>query len=230
MEQTNILSAEKKVRGVVEDIVRKKELEFEDLPKLTNAYEYVRNNNDSNELPYHNFYHTLCVVKNCYTGALKLGLALFETYELILAALFHDYNHSGGELTDDLNISKALNGFESFLIYDGNFEQHLYDKVSEIIKVTQFPFVREPSTDQEKIIRDADLMQCYEESWYEHIIMGLRQEIEVSSKKEISVKEMLENQLKFISSSTFYTEWGQERFEKEWPSLAIVIKELIEKT
>lgn len=79
---------------------------------------YITENNDT-ENYYHNNKHMLDVFNN--------SMMLFDQYKkeyelktldkicLGLAALFHDYKHSGGKLKDDENIEIALDELKKYL-------------------------------------------------------------------------------------------------------------------
>jgi len=55
----------------------------------------VLENNEANNLPYHNLYHTMYVAYNSYKIAVPEILTEEKVRVQILAALFHDFNHSG---------------------------------------------------------------------------------------------------------------------------------------
>jgi len=152
-------------------------------------YELLVSFNTSNNLPYHNFYHAECVFLNCYEGALLSNLEEDEIRGLCVAALFHDFNHSGGNLTDDKNITEAIKGLEIAQKYASSAHLGL-NKLSletaiNAIKITEYPYVKEPSTVPEQIIRDADLMQIYEEDRRTLLkqYLGLKAELELKSYK-----------------------------------------------
>lgn len=75
------------------------------------AKKYLLENNISNN-PYHNNEHIINVFNNCiflfdmYKDQYKL--TIYDKLNLGMAALFHDFGHSGGKLTDKENIQIAL--------------------------------------------------------------------------------------------------------------------------
>src|ERR1017187_2297764 len=75
-------------------------------------FEFLSSLNCSNFLPYHNFYHASCMLLNCYEGACHEQLVGDELRGLCVGALFHDFNHSGGKLTDTRNVAIALEGLK----------------------------------------------------------------------------------------------------------------------
>jgi len=87
-------------------------------PIFKDAYNYVLKTNNGNRNPYHNNEHTLFVFNVCmklfdiYKKEYKLKSR--DRYALGLAAIFHDYNHSGGKLKDSDNIKLALEGIYQY--------------------------------------------------------------------------------------------------------------------
>jgi len=157
-------------------------------PLLKEAFRYVLAANTSYMAPYHNTWHIMCVVK--YTDWLlrsEKNSGLYEQEDeldelaLLLAALFHDVNHTAGKESDDVNVQNskyAFNDFISVIDSEDIREEWLKARVHKLIDATQFPYVIpkfELSHDQ-KIIRDADLMQVYESDMFYCIIIGMGRE------------------------------------------------------
>ena len=70
--------------------------------RLKSALSYILKNNKSIDLPYHNLQHTLCMLNRLDEYRSFAPIPSNYEYELIqIAILFHDFNHSGGKLTDD---------------------------------------------------------------------------------------------------------------------------------
>lgn len=179
--------------------------------KVKHAFEYVKKNNTSNNLPYHNWYHALCMVEKCIEGADYHNLPYRSIRHLILAALFHDFDHTGGKSTDDININRALKGLQ---LYEDNFFSDITSietlEVKEFIRATEYPYVMEPICIEQKIIRDADLMQCLRPTWKEMIIDGLRQEMSIKLGKDLTEEEMCKGQSKFLDAIRPHSGWGKD--------------------
>jgi hypothetical protein len=131
--------------------------------------------------PYHNLTHELQVVWwsfVCYTNAYPSAVSDDpddELQHLLMAALFHDHNHSGGRFTDDTNVrlaqlfvsGPAFHGaspaaLES--VFGSPYAIEQEKRVNAIITVTEFKdgkFTHEPKTLAQRCIRDADLMAIY---------------------------------------------------------------------
>lgn len=164
--------------------------------------------NPSNNLPYHNKYHAECMVKNCYEGAQYYNLPWDTTRNLLLAAIYHDFGHTGGEEPDSENIRRAL--------HHGLFSirKEVPKILIDCILCTEYPFTVEPYTIEQRIIRDADLMQFRFGDWQEMLFTSLRKEIEVQYGRSISDEEMLKGMKDFwINKAKFHTDWGREIFE-----------------
>lgn len=180
------------------------------------AFYFVRDKNTSNNLPYHNWYHALCMVEKCVEGADYHNLPYRSIRHLIMAALFHDYEHSGGKEIDSINIDRAVRGWKTYA-YAMLREMPSIDiqEVEHIIEVTEYPYVREPICIEQKIIRDADLMQSFRPSWEEMIIDGLREEMSIKHGVEITKEEMCDGQIAFLKKVRALSDWGyHEMFEE----------------
>ena len=175
----------------------KKEIDqiFDDVKK------YISENNKT-ENAYHNNKHMIDVFNNAMT--------LFDEYQkehkltendklnLGLAALFHDFNHSGGKLKDDENIEIALGELKKWL--DATDNSNLYKAVKKIIIATEFPH-KDINTDiLQKIIRDADTMGGISEDW-SNIVKSLAKEYNKT------LEEFIPIQIKFLDTVKFNTEY-----------------------
>jgi hypothetical protein len=191
--------------ATTEELARRFDVSYE--------YRHVRDYNKSKDLPYHNWYHTMCMVNRCLDGANYHNLPYRSMRSLFVAALFHDYNHSGGEEEDSINIFRAINGLKNCGVTQGVY----LHEVEEIIRVTEYPYVLEPVCIEHRIIRDADLMQgFFIETWEAMIIDGLREEMQVKLKAEITRSEMCLGQIEFLRKAVAHSKWGySEFFEKE---------------
>lgn len=181
-----------------------KELNLENYLKILLKY------NNSNDLPYHNFYHHLCVMKNCYEICQGLDLGEINGEELRLlckAALVHDFNHSGGKFKDEVNVQNAI---EAFWYNFPNEKSENIKIINEIIKATQYPYVIEEKdlTLLQMIIRDADLLQVCEDNWLQQIIFGLKNEM------NINLETILKESKDFWSNINFHTSIATNKLDK----------------
>lgn len=176
---------------------------------LGNYFGIVINKSSSNSAPYHNLYHVLCMVKNCYYIANDEGLDTNEIKKILLACLFHDFNHSMGEKSDEENVKNAIVAFEKYSEEDDATNQ----EVIQMIKSTQYPYIIPESVlgIKEKIIRDADLLQWCEDNHLQQIVFGL---LKTEMKNTGNLKKNLEGQIKFINSIKMHTNWAKRKFDK----------------
>lgn len=186
--------------------------------RLNHALAYVQIENPSNLVPYHNLDHCLTVTKWCGRLASIVNLPEEEEKALILAAIFHDFDHTAGKEEDDVNIQRALKGLNRFCEIH-RVECAIRDLAIANIQVTQFPFIHEPQTLAQKIIRDADILQSLEPNRVEVLVDGLRKELEVKFRRKITRSEFCENQVSFLEGIKLYTTPAQVMFDAAKPYL-----------
>ena len=127
---------------------------------------------------------------------------------LLIASLFHDFDHSGTMGDDDLNIIKAIRGLEKHIVLA---DKSSLEEIKGIIRATQYPY--DVASDKlnlsGQIIRDADLSQAFSVAWIQQVIFGLAAEW---GKKPI---EVLGSQTPFLKSLRLHTKWAQIQFPQE---------------
>lgn len=166
--------------------------------------------NDTVDLPYHNRYHTMSMVVNCYDASQYYNLPWQTIRTLLTAAIFHDYRHTGGKEPDNVNISRAVSGFLKF--------SHGSDNQTEVvqhIRCTEYPFKIAPVSIEQKILRDSDLVQGLMPDGWDMVMNKLKEELEVSYRRLITDQEMIAGQLEFMSKIHFYTDWAEDNFRFE---------------
>lgn len=206
-----ILTDIMQLRATFNHLLRKHNLEF--------VWEYVLENNIGAKNTYHNNDHMM------YVAIKSVELFLLETKEgmgdthmpipaLLVAGMLHDINHSGGEEEDDVNIERALAVLDSMA---GTLDEKHYTgfsaDVESIIQVTQYPFVLDPDTLEEKCIRDADILYSTTPNAVGVIMEGLRSEMVAKLGRLYSRREFVEGQAKFIASVQMFTNIGRAQFE-----------------
>lgn len=180
---------------------------------LQKAFAYIVDNSTSNYLPYHNLNHLLTVLKYVDSLAQEEGIYFDKRMPLHIAALFHDVNHSGGKLSDAENIQNALDAFEKFhawLPYTMTPEELILTR--ENITATQFPYVQANSiiTHQQKIMRDADMMQQFEYNWINQTTLGLAME------SNTDIRKFIHHQRHFLESTIFLTPSANDFKARNW--------------
>ena len=157
--------------------------------------------------PYHNFRHMTHVLWLCY-DACKFYRAVLtprEIRNILIGALFHDFDHSGLMGHDDLNIERAARGFEQHIQLD---DEKYGDKIALLIRGTEFPHFGHPDLSL-SILRDADLAQALSGAWIQQVVFGLAREW---GKTPLEVLKM---QPAFSEGIAFKTLWAKERFPPE---------------
>jgi hypothetical protein len=169
---------------------------------LDNYLKVVIQKSTSNKAPYHNFYHVMCMIKNVYDIAKSLGLSDDVIRLLLIAVLFHDFNHSMGKHDDVWNVDEAI---KCFLLYSIESSED-NEKIINIIRATQYPYVIEEKdlTVEQEIIRDADLLQQYQDNFIQQVYWGLSQEL------NYSFEIMLAGYPNFIEGMRLHTKHAQE--------------------
>ena len=194
---------------------------------LCEAFKYVERGQHKKN-PYHNLEHCYNVLDLCYiysqTESEEENLAYYEQVALFLAAIFHDYDHSGKKLSvvnDKKNIKYAINGLMMFKEHLKNTKysnlitfHKIFDIARRAIRCTMAKidngkvyFTIRPKNRVEKILRDAD-------------VSGLTTQLGmILSKgfaKEMSMqynKKFKENQILFLKNVKLYTPEAIERRE-----------------
>jgi len=177
-----------------------------DFPILQNAFVYIINNNKGDNNPYHNNGHLMTVFYFAMEMADYYKLDDYHKIHLGLVALFHDFNHNGKIGNDDVNLKEAYIGFLDFYSYC-NEKLNLYidtDLFKNILNHTEFPSRPNPTTIEDKIIMDSDMLSNYTSGWFKDNLVGISKEFGVS------LKDHLPNQIKFIENLSFYTEYAQQ--------------------
>lgn len=178
---------------------------------LQKAFKYIILNSSSNNGPYHNLNHLLTVLKYCYLGALSEGIKDDkELRELLIAAIFHDVNHTIGKEKDDVNVQNSKDAIGKFVKQE-EIDVDI-DYVNKLLDATQYPYVIEGKDLDLKqgIIRDADLMQVFEYNWIHQNIAGL------SSELKMDLLDFVQPQRKFLDSAAFNTDWGKKMHKDKW--------------
>lgn len=159
------------------------------------------------ENPYHNLRHILYVTKLCYEACVfySNNLSDVEKRDLLIAAIFHDFDHPGKSGNDDLNIEIAIRALSKYIHPE---DRPRFDYISNIIRSTEYPHKSDFRFNnlQSEIIRDADLSQIFDDEWLQQIFIGLPSEIGIGKTDFLMIN------LSFLESLKLRTEWGQIKF------------------
>ena len=171
------------------------------------------------DLLYHNIPHIEDVIREVYDACIFYNLDQLLTRILLIAALFHDWDHTGSTRDDALNIARAIDGLHIHLLdHDRPYEEH----IGKLIYCTQYPYKDIQHSLARDIIRDADLFQPWDARWIERIIHGLSHEM------GISPHAMLEMQVSFLTGLKFNTQWAEKRYGQHIDDRLTEVKKMIE--
>lgn len=171
-------------------------------------------NNKSMYLPYHNYSHTLGFLYHALAAGMReFGPDRKKLQELGVAVIFHDFNHSGGKYEDEVNIRFALDALKNCPreYFPPGYEN--FSTAEDLIRSTQYPYIinDEDLSQQQKIMRDCDILWIIDSSSLIQNILGLG--TEMSFKGEIY--ELIDSHRKFVieSAKTFRTGYAMDIFD-----------------
>jgi hypothetical protein len=162
--------------------------------------------------PYHNLRHTLHVLWLCNEACryYRDELTLRQMRNLLIAALFHDFDHPGhphpGEDDPDrINIPIAIVGLRRYIMA---IDRPFLPEIEALIEATHYPYkiVGVKLDLLGRIIRDADLAQALSPAWIQQVVIGLAQEWEVQP------LDVLKGQASFLAGLSFQTHWARQLF------------------
>ena len=145
--------------------------------------------NPAASLPYHNNEHNFMLAVNAHSIGEQLGMEDDLLKHLLVAGMFHDYNHTGTTLPDSVNIQKALHFLHqnSQVFIEAGLSVPL---LQVLIQATENP-PAENYTLPEQVMRDADLLGWCDQDT-EELMQGLAEEFG-SPVTEQSTRDFLQN-------------------------------------
>jgi hypothetical protein len=195
---------------------------------------YILTNNPGAKNTYHNDRHmyrmagiAVFLYRNSeeYANMSAHSRHVSETL-LLIACLWHDYGHSAGAKPDAENIQFAIESFTTWWIQNaaelvpyiaGNTffsEEKAVNYaliISDLLRVTEFPFVHTPKNTLEFCIRDADLLYTFDTDTG-NIVHGLYLELKSSGKfpAGFSFMNFMSKQAEFLDNCTHFTGLGRQ--------------------
>jgi hypothetical protein len=160
--------------------------------------------------PYHNFRHLGHVMWLCYRACEYYAdkLTMRERRALLIAALLHDFDHTGKSVPDSENIARAVMGLVENLLPE---DQDIFFEIVRIIKATEYPYTV-PESDLNlpcMIIRDADMSQSFSVAWIQQTIFGLSEEWGKPPLEVLKIQKPFHEKLRFL------TDWARKEFPQE---------------
>ncbi|MFZ2310359.1 MAG: HD domain-containing protein [Patescibacteria group bacterium] len=172
--------------------------------------------------PYHNFRHMIHVMCSAYEAAnfcryfAFFGANRFRA--VLLAALVHDYGHSGKMGNDHQEVLTSVASFKKFALEE---DKYLVEEVEELILATEFPYSNKPISPGAGILRDADASQVFSDAWLQQNVFGL------ASEMNIPAAVCMEKEIEYLESLKFYSDWGKEVLFPKVSRKIFEVKELI---
>ncbi len=170
--------------------------------------------------PYHNPGHIMYVLKRVHEACeYDRGKVLTPRHvrDALVGAILHDYGHlgrafdkAGNAIDDAVNIERAIAGLREHVAEE---DRPRLAEIESVILATQFPHadlqldLSNPCDLIRQVIREADLSQILDPGWFNQIIIGLAEELNMPRIK------MLEKQpgwLKALGAKYFVTDWARE--------------------
>lgn len=169
--------------------------------EIEDEFNYFIANNPSNNLPYHNLYHSLSVmseVGRMITVTDYFDLTSEEERDLLLSSLYHDYHYTMGSIPDNLKVDITILSLPDRTSFN--------DRVRELIKYTSYPYSKDIILDENiskidymrLILREADLCQCLKDNSIQQCIFGLKKEMDPDNR--ITYYEFISKYIEFIES------------------------------
>ena len=156
------------------------------------AQDLLRNHIDPKYV-YHNYDHTLNVVKAAHIIGFHSKLSKKDLDLLIMAAWFHDVGYCSGHLSHEESSVKIA----SRILSTVDFSREDIDKISLAILSTSMP--QNPTTDIAKCLCDADLYHLSQPD-YKMTCGLLRQELDIVNGTAYTDEQWCEENKNFMSS------------------------------
>jgi hypothetical protein len=174
---------------------------------LRHYFQLLFNTAANTHNPYHNFRHVTHVLYLCHDACVYYGQALTkrQARNLLVAAIFHDWDHTGRTMNDMANIMLALSALDRHILEEDKPAQ---SEIVDLILATEWPHATKSSELglMPRILRDADLCQTLNPVWIQQVVYGLSVEM------RISPLEVLKMQEPFLKNMHFGTKWAQSLF------------------
>ncbi|WQJ53318.1 MAG: phosphohydrolase [Wendovervirus sonii] len=157
---------------------------------LKSAFKYYLEYNTGCNNPYHNVNHTMAMMDIL----IDMDPEDDNLHTMLLAAIFHDMNHSAGKMDDIHNVDNSIDAYYSFCTkYPFYFDKN----IEKIIRTTQFPYKEGDKLNyMQRKVREADNLVCFYDDFLTQVLLGLKEEMHVTD-----LNIMIQNELKFFENS-----------------------------
>lgn len=159
------------------------------------------------EFVFHNLDHTEDVAEACSVMADHYKLNDNDRFVLMLAAWFHDTGYSQGTAAGHEEYSARI---AADFLHHKNVDEESIQRVTSAIHATRMP--QSPINQVEKILCDADLFHLATDDFKARNQL-LKQEQESLLHQKIDKKDWRKNNIQFLGSHKYFTEYGQDVLE-----------------
>lgn len=197
---------------------------------LKNVASHVGWVNAGADNPYHNTDHCFGVAELALLllrHSLNNPTSLSDVRVILAACLFHDFDHTGADVPDSINIHNACAGASMPLTLAGVSKEEIQE-VTKLIQVTEFPFKHRPTTLHEKIIRDADLLWLSTRADPIPPLLGLYGEVsKKAANKDLILSTFLKSNVEFVDSCKLFTHAGVQAYAACRPTVVDAIQKYL---
>ncbi|MEM1136011.1 MAG: HD domain-containing protein [Bacteroidota bacterium] len=168
---------------------------------------------------FHNYKHTVAVVRAAYIISFYQKLNLFEQNVLFISAWLHDIGYLYGQINHEETSAKYA---EKYLLHLG-CSYSLIAAVQETIRATHLSYI--PNNKVQSILKDADLYHLSQLNFFT-VNAKLKREIEVTSGKKITESDWHKTNINFFERHQYFSKYGKKHLIKG----KRVIYQLLKKT
>jgi hypothetical protein len=196
---------------------------------LEGLLDFIDSFNPSARAPYHNAEHEAAVVTLVYEAGLFYKLDRLQLRALVITGALHDFDHSAGKLIDSENIARAVKGLKLVRRALATTASALTEAevmlAESLIKITEYPYTKEPTGLLERIIRDADVMMpLLDPKLRLQLFNGLKAELRVKA-PELTDEAFADGVHDFYEKVTWHTEWAKQKAAwSVWPEQLTALK------
>lgn len=180
---------------------------------ISNSKSYVfnlLNQKLSQRIEFHNFNHAKSVAHTSKLMARFYNLSEVETTILIVSAWFHDVGYTEQSNGHEIISQNILQGF----LKNQNVPKDFAKKCDQCIVATKRNC--NPKSKVEAIIKDADFSHIMDIAYWD-LNKKLKREVEFLNGITITEQKWYENNLEFLSSLSFCTDYYQKVFNEIVP-------------
>lgn len=171
--------------------------------------------------PYHNMRHMQHVMWHTHRAArVHTEITVLDIRLMLIAALFHDYNHRGTVGNDAENIAIAIEAMKENLLEED--KQHA-DTIALYITATQFPHLDGDFPIQALLLRDVDIASTLNDVWMQMTIIDMGKEFGSTP------EAMLKMQIPFLTIYLkFSTEWAEKEYRSKIEDRLVEVRKMME--